>query len=395
MRTKRMNKLSLLIGLLVLVGSILPYSSTAQCSLITEKLNELSDGKIKISSKVLGEERVASVFLPMGYEQSAQNYPVLYLLDGRTHFRHATAAVDYLSDRGLIPQMIIVAVHNVDRTRDFSPVAVKEQANTGGAKKFLSYLSDELNTHIKKNYRTSDFTVLMGHSFGGTFASYALLAKPELFDGYIAVSPFLMYADNHMVIASKEKLKAKYSKEKFFYMTVGNEPNYFKPLDEYATAMKTKSGKAIKFKYDKFEGENHGTTPYLSLFHGLKFVYADWQLTRETMAKGVTAMDKHYKMVSLKYGFNIKTSENQINALGYTYIQNKEFDKAIVVFKENVKRFPKSANVYDSLGEAYENNKQLKLAKKNYEMAYKLGKENGDRNTAVFKTNFERMQKAL
>lgn len=390
MKSKKMTKSSFLFGLFVLTAALLPPSLLAQ-----EKLELVSGETIKLTSQILGEERIASVYLPDGYKNSKQKYPVLYLLDGRAHFRHASAAVDYLSGRGVVPKMIVVAVHNIDRTRDFSPVPDKKRPNTGGADKFLNFLSDELSKHIKKNYRVSDFAVLMGHSFGGTFASYALIEKPQLFDGYIAVSPFLMYADNHMLKESQNKLKAKYKKQKYFYMTVGDEPNYLEVLEGYSTAMKTKSGEAIKFKYDKFNEENHGTTPYLSVFHGLKFIFSDWQLPMHTFAKGLDAIDEHYKGISSKYGFDIKTPENQINALGYNYLQNKDISNAILVFKENVKRYPKSANVYDSLGEAYENNKQHKLAKKNYEKAYKLGEENGDRNTAIFKANFERVQKVL
>ena len=62
-----------------------------------------------------------SVNLPNNYIVSSQKYPVLYLLDGRTHFQHATSAVDFLSAMGVIPQMIVVSIHNVDRNRDFSP----------------------------------------------------------------------------------------------------------------------------------------------------------------------------------------------------------------------------------------------------------------------------------
>ncbi|NJO92842.1 MAG: prolyl oligopeptidase family serine peptidase [Chloroflexia bacterium] len=390
MKTKKMNKLNFLIGLLVVLGAMLTNSVVAQ-----EKLELLTGETIKLDSKALGEERVMSVYLPAGYEQSSQNYPVLYLLDGRAHFRHASAAIDYLSARGIIPQMIVVAVHNVDRTRDFSPVPDKKQPNTGGANKFLSFLSDELSKHIQKNYRVSDFAILFGHSFGGTFTNYALIEKPELFDGYIAVSPYLMYADNHMVKESQNKLKAKYNKQKFWYMSVGNEENYFEPLDKFSEAVKTKSGDAIKFKYDKFESENHGTTPYLSAFYGLKFIFSDWQLSQEVFNKGLAAIDEHYKEISKKYGFEIATPENQINLLGYNYLQKNEFDNAIKVFKENVKRYPKSANVYDSLGEAFEKSNKLKEAKENYETAYKLGKENGDANTGIFKANFERVQAEL
>ncbi|MDF1547475.1 MAG: alpha/beta hydrolase-fold protein [Bacteroidales bacterium] len=390
MRTEKNLRISFFIFFIALFGGISSNYIVAQ-----EKLELLSGEIAKINSKVLDEERVVSIALPNGYEQGSQKYPVIYLLDGRTHFRHASSAVDYLSGRGIIPQMIVVAVHNIDRNRDFSPVPDKNRPNTGGAEKFLNFLDQELTTYIKKNYRVSDFAILMGHSFGGTFASYALITKPKLFDAYIAVSPYLQYADNHMVKESQEKLKSKYNKQKFFYMTVGNEPDYFKPLEEFSTAIKTKLTDAIHFRYDKYEEDNHGTTPYLSVFNGLKFIFSDWQLPLITFAKGLEAMDEHYHAISSKYGFEVKTPENQINALGYNYLQNKDFDNAIMVFKENVKRYPESANVYDSLGEAYEKNNQLKMAKQNYEMAYKLGKENGDLNTAIFKANFERVQKAL
>jgi tetratricopeptide (TPR) repeat protein len=62
-----------------------------------------------------------------------------------------------------------------------------------------------------------------------------------------------------------------------------------------------------------------------------------------------------------------------INLLGYIYLRKDQIDKAISVFKENIKRYPCSANVYDSLGEAYENHNQYKLARDNYQEAYDLG----------------------
>ena len=57
------------------------------------------------------------------------------------------------------------------------------------------------------DYRTSGFNVLMGHSFGGTFAVYSLLTKPEVFDAYITISPYLHYADNYLVKDSMVSLK--------------------------------------------------------------------------------------------------------------------------------------------------------------------------------------------
>lgn len=45
--------------------------------------------------------------------------------------------------------------------------------------------------------------------------------------------------------------------------------------------------------------------------------------------------------------------ESWINGLGYLLLRQEKHELAIKVFKFNVSAFPKSANVYDSLGEAY------------------------------------------
>lgn len=45
--------------------------------------------------------------------------------------------------------------------------------------------------------------------------------------------------------------------------------------------------------------------------------------------------------------------ENRINALGYFFVRKQEFDNAIKAFELNKALYSKSANVYDSLAEAY------------------------------------------
>ncbi|MCK4663209.1 MAG: alpha/beta hydrolase [Bacteroidales bacterium] len=351
--------------------------------------------EVTIKSTTLNEERVISIYLPNGYDLTSEKYPVLYLLDGRTHFHQATGAVHFLSINRIIPQMIVVAIHNVDRNRDFSPVYCERIPTSGGAKNFLNFLSDELTKYIDKNYRTSSFTVLMGHSFGGLFAAYSLLTKPEVFDAYIAISPYLQYGDNDIVKETKNLLRSNYDSQKYFYMTVGNEPDYFSVLGEFSALIKEKSNEIIDLKYVKMETENHASIPYLSVFNGLRFIFSDWQLPAEKFGLGLSAIDEHYKYVSAKYDFEIKTPENVINLIGYTFLGNQDIENAIKVFAENVKRFPLSSNVYDSLGETYETNNELELAEKNYQMAYDLGKAQNHRNTEIYRKNLLRVQQKI
>ncbi len=59
---------------------------------------------------------------------------------------------------------------------------------------------------------------------------------------------------------------------------------------------------------------------------------------------------------------------NELNSLGYQLMGAKQFDKAEEFFKLNIKKNPKVANCYDSMGECYvamgENAKAIKMFKK-------------------------------
>ena len=349
--------------------------------------------RITIHSKVLNEDRVILISVPDNYDNTDMRFPVLYVLDGITHFKHAVGATDYLARYGLAPGIIVVAITNVDRNRDLSPVHVDNIPTSGGAEKFHEFIKKELMPNIEKNYRTADYNILMGHSFGGTFAGYSLLYYPDVFNAYIAVSPYLQYADNYVVNEAKQKLKPKYKSQKSFFMTVGDEPDYFNALDEFSSLMQEKSDSAINFLYVQMPGENHITTPYMTLYNGLRFTFSDWVLPKETFQKGLLAIEEHYDNLSEKYDYEINIPENIINLLGYKYLQAGETLEAIKVFQENVSRFPGSANVYDSLGEAYENNDQQELARNNYKKAFKLADEQGLATATIFKTNLDRVSK--
>ena len=71
--------------------------------------------------------------------------------------------------------------------------------------------------------------------------------------------------------------------------------------------------------------------------------------------------------------------ENQLNRLGYSYLGEKEIEKAISVFRINVEAFPNSSNVYDSYGEALMKNDEKEKAIANYKKSVELnpGNSNG------------------
>ena len=91
----------------------------------------------------------------------------------------------------------------------------------------------------------------------------------------------------------------------------------------------------------------------------------------------LTKLDKKDEADKLINSSIETATEAEINAYGYQLmLQQNNLDEALRIFKLNVKKFPDSWNVYDSLGEALNNKGDKAGAKKNYEIAYEKAPQN-------------------
>ncbi len=384
-------KINSILNLMML--SVFILSSSAQAMAGDEQTVAIGE-KATLHSKVLNEDREIMVYTPNGYENSKEKYPVVYLLDGEWHFVHASGVVDFLSNQGLMPQSIVVAIVNVDRNRDFTPTQLKEKPVTGGAKQFTAFLKDELMPYVEKNYRTHDFNTIYGHSLGGMFVAYTFLTDPGLFDGYIAVSPYLPYDGNLVSKMVSDKLEKSYD-HKFFYMTLGDEPAYYESVGQFVGAIETAQPEGLEFEYFQMAGADHNSTPHLTMYQGMQNIYGHWRMPKAAWKGGVAAVDQHYKMLSATYGYKISAPEFVLNQMGYNFMWAEDFEKAVEALQENARRFPQSANVYDSLGEALEKSGRLAEARESYEKAVKIAKNDDHPYLKVYETNLNRVQEVI
>jgi tetratricopeptide (TPR) repeat protein len=65
-------------------------------------------------------------------------------------------------------------------------------------------------------------------------------------------------------------------------------------------------------------------------------------------------------------------SEGDLNEWAYSFLQKNELSKALEIFKLNVLLHPESANVYDSLADAYLKSGNKELSIKNYKKALEI-----------------------
>jgi predicted alpha/beta superfamily hydrolase len=364
--------------------------------------------RLTIKSAVLGEERIVLVRTPAGYESNKVSYPVLYMTDGDGHMGHTASTIEFLTQNGRISDLIVVGVTNTDRTRDLTPVKSTDKdpagnlrfPTSGGADNFLKFFQTELIPEIEKQYRVQPYRIFAGHSLGGLFAIHAMISKPGLFNSYIAVSPSLQWENGEALRRAQDFLKNQKEFKATLFVSLGNEPGPIgESFDSFKDALSKSNIKGFEWQAERMADEDHGSVVLRSHYFGLRKVFDGWQMPRDpdsgALAGGLKGVDAHYKTLSEKFGYSIPTPENLINQLGYQFLFQNNPEEAIAAFKANVERYPASANVYDSLAEAYERGGRIDLAEPLYDKARVLGEQNNDPNAAIYKTNYERAHAKL
>lgn len=89
------------------------------------------------------------------------------------------------------------------------------------------------------------------------------------------------------------------------------------------------------------------------------------------LSQGLQGMTQAYEQLGANAG-QYDVSEKSLNALGYRLLRMQRVPEAIAVFQWNASAHPQSANVHDSLGEAYRANGQRDQALRSYRKAAEL-----------------------
>ncbi|NQZ05762.1 MAG: alpha/beta hydrolase [Algicola sp.] len=318
-----------------------------------------------ITSSVMAEQRKILISLPTSYAQNKdKTYPVLYLLDGDSHFHQTTGIVNWLSN-SLIPELIVVGVPNTNRGRDLSPT-LAENGKPQGAEKFMGFFEKELLPYIDKHYRTAPYRVLTGHSMGGMFGLNVLATKPDLFDAFILMSPWLLTQDPATSVLTKsiKFIKSQTQLPKYIYVTLGEEPDLRPSFDQLTTALKNSTAQKLVWQSKVIQGATHMSVVGASVNEGLQAVFSDLKLsmTSDTVKKGAAAIIKYYKTLSsTKYGFDI-SAESTLMALGRDLFFAGKIKQSEAALKMAVQTYPESVEGFYSLSYLYQQEKDFEQA---------------------------------
>jgi predicted alpha/beta superfamily hydrolase len=337
--------------------------------------------RYSIESSVLGEIRHFSLHLPRGYESSTNRYPLLIVLDGEDFFHFITGTVDYYAAIGRIPDLVVIGIHSADRWRDYTPTRADIPDGTplptsGGAEKFHRFISEELMAFVQSNFRVTPFHGLYGHSIAGLFVLNTMLDHPEAFDAYLATSPSLWW-DGELLTQKTANNAGRFPVKQYLFMTMGNEgETMYDPMVDFAGALEGAAPENLFWEFKHFKDVDHQTMPFKAFTFGLEFLFSDWMLPAGAMERGLGEVISHYDKLSDKYQEPIEIPEGVLNRLGYMELNRGNTDGAIEVFRLNVKKYPGSANVYDSLAEGYLKKGDRRSAVANYRKSLELNPMN-------------------
>lgn len=282
-------------GSLLLFFSLIVHLSYAQTQVKEAgKADPMVIGLIqKLPSKILGEERKISIYLPEDYHQNdTTKYPVIYILDGgmEEDFIHIAGIVRFNTQPWIsrFPRSIVVGIENTNRKRDFSfavpnldfveKMGFKKESfpAVGGSSKYIAFLEKELQPYISKQYRTNAQKTVIGESFAGLLATEILLKHRHLFDTYIIVTPSLWWGGESLLAEAPKLLKTGNNSNVQVYVGACNKEE---DLTMYNDAVKLGAvlrhyGVNLKqVKFDYMPDEIHATAMHQAVYNAFKLLY--------------------------------------------------------------------------------------------------------------------------
>lgn len=311
---------------------------------------------ITMHSAILDEDRQIQIALPVSYQEfSSQTYPVLYLLDGESNFHYLTGMIAKLSKAPYpaIPEMIVVGIVNTDRTRDLTPSVVLPDAGeavtkghaggkNGGNPEFFQFLETEVMPQIEQQYRTTDFNLLVGHSFGGITALNHLINGNKKMNAYIVHDPSIWWDSGEMLKRYETLQGTEVAPTKLFVTQAGEavkegQIDHYNNVQGFNVYMETAPIKGLDYTFVAYADEDHGSVPLKGNLDGLRAVFEGIRLNIKAIPDNPDLIQTQYAALSDSLGVTIAPSEPYLVAV-INYM--KRIDRSDLV--EHLENYAKS-----------------------------------------------------
>lgn len=385
-----------------------------------------------IRSQALEQDRKIQVYLPESYGDASQRYSVLYVLDGQRYFLHGIAYQKAFVRFKKTPEFIVVGID--------TSIPQRRRLIDLQASQFEQFLEHEVIAFVDGQFRTSQDRILFGWERAGGFAAQILGENPDLFNAYFLASPDALVWRVDPAAETRLKmleglLSQDQEKGRFLYVTRSDkEPWLEDSLGLLADLLEEKAPKDFNWKIDQLEGEDHWTTSHRTIHRGLRMYFRDYEPLqfrtlqefhefggfdrvvdfyarrgrRYDVSSEIHDVTQHgllvasirednfeafEKFMEVFSGYlNLTTRPIWGSRFGQFYLKHGHVVEALEVLTRSAQRFPDSAKLQNSLGDAHRAAGQTEQAAMRYRKAVDLAKEAMDPELVEFQANLADLQ---
>lgn len=256
------------LNIFLFIISINFLSSQNLDSLYVSRLNDT------ILSKFLNEKRSLEIQLPRSYNiELEKNYPLMIVLDGDYMFNIVSGSVDYLSYWGDIPENLVVGIKQKDsRFKDSSVFDNITHTPITSTASFYDFIVNELIPYFSKNYRISNFRIVVGQERTANFANFFLLKDNPQIRGVISISPKISENMSRYLSENLSKVNSK-----IVYTLSSSKKDFesiYKNVIELTASLDSIDNKNLKFESLIFDKENHYILPSVSVPNSIRKTYS-------------------------------------------------------------------------------------------------------------------------
>lgn len=156
-------------------------------------------------------------------------------------------------------------------------------------------------------------------------------------------------------------------------MTMDNESILLPDLETFIGILKDNPKPGLEWEYHYWPEEDHTSTPYRSIYSGLRALFKDWyQIPDDIVDMGLDEIKAYEHTLNDKFGYEIGVSISALGQAGARLKRENKYTEAIELFKYTIEKNPEKVFGYVNLGRAYEESNQLILAKQSFEKGYQM-----------------------
>lgn len=274
-----------------IVIAILQFITIGAKAQVDTSFQDISIGlTTQIHSTFLNEMRQINIYLPDDYDANdTLHYPVIYIPDGgiKEDFLHIVGLVQYASQPWvhLLPKSIVVGIENTNRQLDFTFAVTnldflqktgykkEDIPNYGGSSNYISFLQNELQPYIKKNFRTNNANTIIGESLAGLLVTEIYTRHRNLFNNYIIISPSLWWGNEQLLKEIKNDKSGGRKVNVYIGAPDKNEvPMMYNDALQLYKQIQSNESSNTKIYFDYLPAETHATVIHQAVYDAFKWL---------------------------------------------------------------------------------------------------------------------------